>query len=239
MPVGDVNVNSNFDDLKKTWSDYGLAEPYWSVLTVPIYLSENLQDDALASYHESGEIDIRRFENILQTYQTDFRNKIVLDFGCGTGRILGPCSKLAEKVYGFDISQPHLDLAKQYVPTAELYCVDDSETLPALPTKVDIIYSHMVLQHIRPPLIKKYIRLLLELLNAGGIAMLHVPYYVPHYNDYRDEDFQGNTKMEIHKIDKEEMHSLIAESNCELLGEDPKDCCGGGILNTTYIIKKL
>lgn len=230
-------MDNNFCDLKKTWSDFGQNEPYWSVLTNPIYLSSNRQDDTLILYHESGVFNINQFENLLQAHGSSFNDKTVLEFGCGTGRMLEPCSRLAKKVYGFDISQPHLDIAKQHVPTAELYCVDNSDALPALPTNVDIIYSLIVLQHIRPPLMKKYIGLLLQLLNPNGIALLHVPYHIPNY-DYNNDHWQGKIGMEIHKIDKEEMYTLIHESHCKLLGEDAQDWCGSGVLNTTYIIKK-
>jgi cyclopropane fatty-acyl-phospholipid synthase-like methyltransferase len=231
-------MNNNFEDLKKTWNDFGHIEPYWSVLTHEQFKLGNITEDSINEYFAIGEAHFQWFESILQSHQSTFKDKIVLDFGCGTGRILKPCAKVASKVYGVDISKPHLDKAKEYVPTAELYCVEDSEKLPTLPSKVDIIYSLMVFQHNRPPLMKKYIKVLLELLNTDGIAMFQIPYYIHEYH-YNENEYQGRNEMEMHRLEKQEVMKLIQEANCQLLGEDETDHCGEGILNTTYIIKKL
>jgi SAM-dependent methyltransferase len=231
-------MNNDFNDLKKTWNHYGQTEPYWSVLTHEKYKNKNLTKDTLDDYFDSGKYHINLLEELLQLHKSSFKDKIVLDFGCGTGRLLKWCSIVAKKIYGYDISKEHLNIAKQNVPESELYCIEDTESLPSISTKIDIIYSLLVFQHNRPPMIKKYITLLLELLNTNGIAVFHIPYYIPNY-EYRQENWQGKNIMEMHALKKKEVIYLSNKLNCEILSIYNVNYCSKDIKDAIYIIRKL
>ena len=52
------------------------------------------------------------------------KDDIVLDIGCGVGRLSVPIAKIVKKVYALDISKKMLEYAKKY---AESECVEDIE----------------------------------------------------------------------------------------------------------------
>lgn len=232
------NMNTSFTDLKNTWKNLGETDIFWSVLTNSQYSKNNLNKNSIIEFYESGRKECIYLEKLLNIYGYSFKNKNILDFGCGVGRVLKAFAEVSNNIYGMDISIPHLKIAQRFVPSGKFYVVDNYHSLPILDNQIDIIYSLITLQHNRPRLMKQYIHLLLQLLNPNGIALLHIPYYIPNYQ-FNEDKYNGNIQMEMHCISKEEVNKIIIEEKCKLLGEDPRDICGGGILNTTYVIQKL
>jgi len=230
-------MEQHITDLEKTWTDFGKHNPYWSVITRDEFRSKNINANNLQTFFETGECDFNHMESLLRMYGSSFSGKTVLEFGCGVGRMMRACSKIATKIIGLDISQSHLDLARQAVPNGEFLKVT-SDTLPVLDNNPDVIFSLIVLQHNRPPLIKKYVKQLLQILNSGGFAILHIPYNIDNYT-YDDTCIKGRIAMEMHCVPKQDILCIIDSEGCILLGEDPTDRCGSkSIQNTTYVIQK-
>lgn len=225
----------NFSQLQESWDNFGKTEPWWSVVTDQQFASSNVHFEAIEEFYSQGNDHVNFMEMILQDHGYTFQDKIILDFGCGLGRLTKACLSYTTKCYGMDISQPHLDIAKTQVPDAKFFLVDSFEKLPELPEKPEIIISLITLQHARPDLIEKYVHLLLKQLANGGIALLHIPYYIENYVPVTDLQHT----MEMHFVPKERIHNIALSNNCVVLGDSPMDFCGGGIQNCTYVIKKL
>lgn len=229
-----MNKN-NFDDLQITWNDFGKSEPFWSVLTSDNYKSQNVNEEILDEFYESGYGTILLFEQILQKYNFTFKDKIVLDFGCGVGRLTKACNDMASKVYGMDISESHLKIAKQKDIKSDFFLVDNLETLPKLPNNPDIITSLIVLQHARPELIRHHVDLLLKILNKNGIALLHIPYDIINYQQITSQ----TNVMEMHFVPKSNIMKISNNNNCLVLGIEELDFCGSELIkNCVYVIKK-
>lgn len=225
----------DFDQLQITWKNFGNSEPFWSVLTQEQYKFHNINDNNSKEFYQTGEDTIEFFENILQKYNYSFKNKIVLDFGCGVGRLTKPLTHLASKVYGMDISETHLNYAKQQDKITEFFLVDNFETLPEVPFKPNIILSLIVLQHSRPQLIAHYINLLINSLEKDGIALLHIPYNIPNYHEV---DNQVDV-MEMHFLPKFMVQTIVKLNDCIILDKVETNFCGGDIKDCVYVIKKL
>ena len=77
-------------------------------------------------------------------------DKIVLDFGCGTGRHWNKLYQYGpKKLIGVDISQGMLDVLKQKFPAATVYQIKEN-TLPDIANQsIDTIISTLTLAHIR------------------------------------------------------------------------------------------
>jgi ubiquinone/menaquinone biosynthesis C-methylase UbiE len=228
-------MSKNFGQLQTTWNNFGEVEPFWSVLTNPEYGYNNINEDLIKNFYDTGIGTVDFMETILQENGYTFNNKIVLDFGCGVGRLTKACLNLASECYGMDISENHLNVARKNVPEAQYFLVEDYNQLPKLPNNPDIIISIMVLQHVRPDLIEHYINLLLKTLNVNGVALLHIPYHINHYNNVHD---QINV-MEMHFVPKKHILKIVGNNKCKVLGIQELDFCGGGIKNCIYVIKKL
>lgn len=166
----------------KSWIRYGKENPYYGVLTNDIYLQKNITEEALQAFFLSGVQDVDNLFQIIHDHiDRSFRPNTVLDFGCGTGRLVIPLAKRAKKVIGLDISKDILDIArlntkKKNLDNVQFYLSDDNLTKIS-DQKFDFINSYIVFQHINVHRGEKLIQLLLKRLNSNGICALHITYY--------------------------------------------------------------
>lgn len=226
---------NDFNQLKTSWGTFGKTEPFWGVLTHENFKQHSLNESELSKFYQSGKHEIDKLEKILNQHQSTFRDKIVLDFGCGVGRLTKPCSEICKKIYGLDIGQSYLDIAKKTVPSGDFFLVDSYNSLPKEVNNIDIIYSLITLQHNRPILMKLYIFLLLKSLAKSGIALLHIPYKIQGYTAYNDQI----SRMEMHFLNKDQVAQIVKSSSCMILSTIETDYCGKDISNCIYVIKKL
>jgi N-acetylglucosaminyl-diphospho-decaprenol L-rhamnosyltransferase len=103
---------------------------------------------------------------------------VVVDIGCGVGRLTRALAGRAGHVYGIDVSSEMIELARQHNPE-----LDDVEWLhgdgrglaPLADASVDGCFSHVVFQHIPDPEITlEYIREMGRVLRPGGWALFQV-----------------------------------------------------------------
>jgi len=70
-----------------------------------------------------------------------------LDFGCGVGRLSRALRSYFAEVYGVDISERMIKLAREYTPPV-IFVLNQSENLSLFQDNFfDFIYSNIVLQH--------------------------------------------------------------------------------------------
>lgn len=220
-----------FDDLKKVWNTYGKNEPYWSVLTNNKYFSLSIKNN-YDNFFETGKNTIKTFENILQKYNYTLKDKIILDFGCGVGRLTKACLNYSSNVYGMDISEEHLKIANKNVKSAKFYKVINENTLPQLNNKPEVIISLITLQHNSPKLIKKFLINLLKLLQDNGIALIQIPYKID------SKLINSIDKMQMHALPINDVKKITKGCNCIILDEIESDVGGKDILSKLYVIKK-
>jgi SAM-dependent methyltransferase len=102
----------------------------------------------------------------------------VVDIGCGVGRLTRVLAARARRVYGLDVSQQMLELARGH--NADLRNVEwlhgDGESLGVLgDSSVDGCFSHVVFQHIPDSRITlNYVREMGRVLRPGGWALFQV-----------------------------------------------------------------
>jgi len=226
-------MNDKLNKLKRIWNSYGKNDPYWSVLTLDEYKSSSLKKN-YDKFFDTGKKHIADLENILQRHNSTFKDKVILDFGCGVGRLTKSCTDYSLKVYGMDISEEHLKIAKRNVKSASFYCVESENNLPKLPINPEIIISLITLQHSEPKLIKKYLISLLKILQMNGISCIHIPYKINSYH------VNSSDKMQMHSLSKDDVKKIVHFSNCKILEEIDSDLTDkrNGIFSAIYVIKK-
>jgi SAM-dependent methyltransferase len=99
-----------------------------------------------------------------------------LEFGCGAGRFLCHLEKRFGEVWGVDVSEDMLRLARRYNPSCRFH-LNTTAGLEVFPnSRFDLVYSFLVLQHLpAPPLIVNYIKEFLRILKPGGLAAFQIP----------------------------------------------------------------
>jgi len=122
------------------------------------------------------------------------KNSIVVDYGCGIGRVAKYVAMNAKKVIGLDINDDFVEIARNYVksPNAEFYCSD-----VFFEEKIaDFVYCLMVLQHNDADNRKKIIRQINNLLKIKGTVVINFPRF--------ESDYYKET-MFVHKFKRDEV----------------------------------
>ena len=225
-------MQERFNKLKQVWNHYGKTEPHWSVLTNHKYTPSEINKN-IKQFYQSGEIDIKYFESILQKHNHTLTDKIILDFGCGVGRLTKACLQYSNEVYGIDISESHLEIAKKNASQAKYFSCNSSTKLPQLPNNPEVIISFMVLQHIPTRLMKQQIISLLNILKSKGVAVLQIPFKI-------DSSVVNNENtMEMYSLSVSEVEHLVTNSKCTMLEKIPSNASGEKCPGFIYLIKKM
>jgi ubiquinone/menaquinone biosynthesis C-methylase UbiE len=166
----------------KAWEKYGKNNPYYGVLAHDKFLNKNISDEDIDDFFRQGFSDVNNiFKAINKDLVSDFKPKTILDFGCGTGRLVIPFSERAEKVVGIDISTDIISVAKkncdkQNIKNVEFFLSDDCLSNISN-QKFDLINSYIVLQHINVKRGEKLIKEMIKLLNPKGVGSIQLTYY--------------------------------------------------------------
>ncbi|QYU66450.1 class I SAM-dependent methyltransferase [Leptolyngbya sp. 15MV] len=211
-----------FAHIRDVWSRLGEVEPHFSVFSAPNFKPENLLVN-LAAFEGSGRSEVELLKAELKGLGLSSTWRQCVELGCGVGRVTRYLAAVAEHVTGFDISAPHLRLARTYlsregVKNVMFYQVEEPARID-LP-RCDLFYSRVVLQHNPPPIMRFLLRAALDALLPGGVAVFQLPTYIQGYAFRLEEYLAG-----MHKLDNQELHALpqrfvfqaIADSGCEVL----------------------
>ncbi len=171
------------DKIEKQWDEFGEKNPYFAVSTYDKFYSENLSEEVLKEFFESGEQYAGRvWDEIRTNLKPDFNPARSLDFGCGVARLTIPIARRSGRTIGVDISRKMLSEAEKNAERSGLKNIDfikGDDNLSGLSGKFDFVHSFIVIQHISPPTGEETFRRLVDLLEVGGIGVLHLTYSHP------------------------------------------------------------
>lgn len=102
-----------------------------------------------------------------------FDNKIILDAGCGDGRLCYELKNNDYKVVGIDFSERAISFARGFSPEVEFF-VQDLKNLD-IPYKFDVIVLMEVLEHFIPNDVASILSSLSKVLNDNGKLIITVP----------------------------------------------------------------
>ena len=95
---------------RQRWTNLASRNPYWAVVSWPEFHENDLDEDAIRRFFESGE---RHVASVLATVRAhvdpDFEPGRALEYGCGVGRIAIPLARVCEHVVAVDISEAMLN----------------------------------------------------------------------------------------------------------------------------------
>jgi 2-polyprenyl-3-methyl-5-hydroxy-6-metoxy-1,4-benzoquinol methylase len=228
-------VDQLFDKTSFYWRN-AASEPnemYWSVVTEEKWNRELTSDDRI-EFIATGKRYANRVLALYETYSgKSAANLSCIDFGCGVGRLAINFASRVAQVHAVDFSESHLqelqrnaatfDCASKITPWP-IRLPADLDQLP----QVDLVYSYIALQHNTPPVIATMMRSLLDHLQPGGYAFLHVPLAGAGYEGFVVNDYltsiEAGTRMEIHILPRANINSLAAKAGCEIV---TSHCVGG------------
>lgn len=164
------------NDTDKAWRWWGENDPYFAVLTQKKFRKETIVDFK-TEFMQSGEDQIAALVSEIEERFGHFEHGTALEFGCGVGRLVLPLAHRFEKVVAVDVSEAMLAEAKRNCQAAGLanvsFLISDAFEADG-DHSFDLVYSSLVLQHIRETRGLALIDRLLGSLKAGGVAALHI-----------------------------------------------------------------
>lgn len=118
---------------------------------------------------------LARIGYLIDTYQEQSPNRILLDVGCGEGFALAYFSSKGFIVNGLDFSAAGVTQQNpkllDLIETGDLFCLLEHKYSQSL--RYDVLLLQNVLEHVIDPL--KLLVLLKQLLNPGGLMLVTVP----------------------------------------------------------------
>ena len=229
------------------WEHLGQTEPYWSVLTSERYFIEAFHQSRDA-FFATGEVEVQAFEStVARAGLTLPNNARCLELGCGVGRVTAALAKRFHEVVAVDVSQPHLDVAKNELSQFRRANNIDYQKLSQLKQmqtfgRFDVAYTKIVLQHNPPPVIEYLLRSMLNSLHPGGIALFQVPVYKAGYDFVISKylNKEDSELMDMHFFCQADLFELIKSANCSIQELREDDAIGisiTSISNSILLVK--
>ncbi|HJT22814.1 MAG TPA: methyltransferase domain-containing protein [Nitrospira sp.] len=165
----------NLKDLQKNWNNFGKKDPLWAILTVEAKKGNRWTPE---EFFETGRDEIEQLMEHMRGLGLTVRRNRALDFGCGVGRLTQALAKYFQEVIGVDIAPSMLTGARKYNRYGEQcrYVLNERDDLRIFDNNYfDLIYSNIVLHHMRPEYCKAYLKEFLRILTHGGYLVFYMP----------------------------------------------------------------
>lgn len=236
--------------VQASWEQFGREEPHWSVLTAEEFKQSNL-DRNRDRFYQTGRENAETFLNLARRngcFPGGLADKTILEYGCGVGRVTHALAGQFRQVYAYDISAPHLELARQFTASlgqrniefAQIRHPHDAARFP----QVDAVYTLIVLQHNPPPIIRIILNGLLQALAPGGVAFFQLLTYQQGYSfnarDYLRDSSARAGQVEMHVLPQSHVFEIVAQHNCRVLEvlDDPSTGYRRGDLSNIFLVQK-
>lgn len=139
-----MSDSESLKEHKKKWDALAVENDRYYVRSV-----DHEQSDE--EYDESGWKDVKNFlENdpMIRNCIEPFDSGVVLEIGCGSGRITKTLSRLFKHVVAVDISPTMLEKARVFVSSDNVTFVESNGAdVPVQPETIDLAFSYIVYQH--------------------------------------------------------------------------------------------
>ena len=146
----------------------------------------------------------------------DLKNSVVLDYGCGWGRLIRLLYKYVphDNIYGVDPWDRSIDLCKQYGVKAKLAICDYvPDTLP-FENQFDLIFAFSVFTHLSEKTAKTVLSTLRKYIRDDGILVITIR-PKKYWSLYK----QGKVKNEMFQIHEEKGFAFIPHQRAPINGD--------------------
>lgn len=155
-----------------------LAKQHWN--EIPLFISAEARYAAYPWLPEAAEF-------------AQHRGECVLEIGCGTGCDLQHFAKYGAHAIGVDITERHVEIAKERLRGCAVVILADGANLPFPDNFFDYVYSHGVIHHSDQP--RAIIQEIFRVLKPEGRFNIHL-YADRSYNLWRAKNKFPNDWMQ-------------------------------------------
>jgi SAM-dependent methyltransferase len=158
---------TRLDASREFWDEKARENPYWYVSSAGPYAGRDMAD-----FWASGPriwSDLKRVSG----YEA-FREAVIVEIGCGVGRLTCALAREAGHVLAFDVSAEMLKVAATSVTESNVtFHLADSPDLPQLPEGcADAFVAYCVFQHLPGnDTLRRYLQAAVRVLKPGGMLI--------------------------------------------------------------------
>lgn len=165
--------DSRLERLRRVWQTLGRDDPLWAVLSQPDKRDGRWQVDEFLA---TGKLEVDAHLALIAAEGWPRQRELALDFGCGVGRLSRALAAHFGHVVGVDVSASMIAAAREMnAGVAHLeFRENASARLDGIAdASVDLVFSHITLQHIPTALAAGYVDEFFRVLAPGGAAVFH------------------------------------------------------------------
>jgi len=202
-------LTKNFIKLKADWDKAALDTNFRD------YIAQGYNEEG--AFRRSGEDNTKGLRGFLKKFDVDWKDKRVVELGCGAGRMTEFIANDASHVQAVDISaemlkQLHRRLGhKRNIET--LCIIRDFSVISDLST--DIIISFLVFQHTPEDMVERLFQDGHRILKPGGYYLFQIPLAKQHkcvpVNDASALDMVYWTQEEVREMATKYRYEIISE----------------------------
>jgi SAM-dependent methyltransferase len=160
---------------RRNWEELARQNALGAILTGD---SGSLREWQLEEFFATGRADAAAYFHRLDELAPNAPRQRVLDFGCGVGRVSRALADYVPEVIGVDASASMIRMARVLnadVPRCRFFTLRAARLRRFRARSLDLVYSRLVLQHIPPRVVRRYIAEMLRTVAPGGIVMFQLP----------------------------------------------------------------
>jgi SAM-dependent methyltransferase len=164
----------NWQRFGSTWEQLGRKNPLGAILTV----DNEMADWNIGEFLATGRADVSRFMSDFERLSPNTPRTRLLDFGCGVGRVTRVFADGFDEVVGVDVAPTMIEWARSLHADCGrcTFLVNRAPDLKCFASaSFSVVYSRIVLQHIRTGIVERYIPELIRVLQPGGALMFQLP----------------------------------------------------------------
>jgi SAM-dependent methyltransferase len=164
----------DLDELARNWDEFGKQDPLWAIRTEPDKRGGKWD---VQEFFESGEVHVNELVERLRELGLPIHGT-ALDFGCGVGRLTQAFAEHYDEVWGVDIAPSMIEGANKFNRHGSRahYVVNDRSDLQQFDDAFfDLVFSVIVLQHIRPDIALSYVRDFFRICKPDGAVVFQMP----------------------------------------------------------------
>jgi len=165
---------------RRDWDDLANLDTLWAILS---HKNKKFGKWDLNEFFSTGETEINEIIKIVGELNYPLAWNMVLDFGCGVGRLSRALAKNFQGCYGVDISEIMITKAKELNHSILnlKFILNNKNDLKIFENNYfNLIYTNLVLQHLpHKKMIKSYLMEFMRVLKNDGLLIFQLPHYYP------------------------------------------------------------
>ena len=161
--------------VQRYWDRQAHADPMWAILTHDQKVGGRWDPE---EFFATGVREVDLFMKQAAKWGVPKSHRAALDFGCGMGRLTQALAEHFDHVHGVDISPKMIELAREHNrkgPRCEYVCNPAEDLKQFADGSMDMVYSWITLQHVRPRQARRYLSEFLRVLAPGGLLLFQYP----------------------------------------------------------------